>query len=107
MTPSVSPTPVSPANLLDYIFLFSYPVAFIGAIFFSISNALNLKPLAIIGNNQVELGINIYIAIAGILSILLWLQPSNIGPLTTLSNNIITSLSPVYNINTIKTTSSF
>jgi hypothetical protein len=52
-----------------------------------------------------HVAINAYLAICGFLSILLWLKPWNLGAISTLLNSITTSLSPILNIDSIKTSS--
>jgi hypothetical protein len=100
---SNSATPSSP---IDYIFMLAYPAAFLGAIFFSINTFFNIKPLSSVANSQVEMAINGYIAVSGFLSLLLWLQPCNLGIISTLLSGITVILQPIYNINTIKISSS-
>lgn len=95
----------SPSNPLDYFFLFAYPASFIGAIFFSINSFMNLEPMSTIANNHVRMALNGYIAVCGFFSILLWLQPWNLGFISTALNSVVSSLNPIYNINTIKTSS--
>jgi hypothetical protein len=96
----------SPSNPLDYFFLYSYPIAFLGAIFFSVNSFMNLKPISSFANGHVEMALNGYIAIAGFFSLLLWLQPWNLGAISTFLNGVTSALQPVYNVNTIKTSSS-
>ena len=96
----------APVNPLDYLFVYAYPAAFLGAIFFSINSFMNLKPLSAVANGHIEMALNAYVAVSGFLAMLLWLQPWNLGVLSTLLNGITTSLKPVYNVNSIKTTSS-
>jgi len=95
----------SPSSPLDYLFLFAYPAAFLGAIFFSINSFVKLSPISSFANNHIEIALNGYIAISGFFSILLWLQPWNLGGISTGLNGITSALRPVYNINSIKTSS--
>ena len=86
--------------------MFAYPAAFLGAIFFSVNTFLNVKPLSSIANGHVEMAINAYISVCGFLSLLLWLQPCSLGILSTLLNSFTVILQPIYNINSIKISSS-
>jgi hypothetical protein len=92
-------------NILDYLFMFAYPAAFLGAIFFSINSFMNLQPMTTFANNQVVMVLNIYLAIAGFFALLVWLKPAKLGFLSTAINGLSNSLGSVYNINTIKTSS--
>jgi hypothetical protein len=92
----------SPINILDYIFMMSYPVAFVGSIFLCINSFINLQSII---NKQVLYILIIYIGISGFFSLLLWFQPSNLPLISSGLNNISTSLRKYYNINTIKTSS--
>jgi len=92
----------SPSYVLDYILLYAYPASFLGAMFFSINSFVSIQPMSAMANNNIVLALNIYITIAGAVSLLYWFENSNIAPVT----SIINSTSGVYNINTIKQTSS-
>jgi hypothetical protein len=91
-----------PSFALDYILLYAYPAAFLGAIFFSVNSFMNIQPMSAFANNHIVLALNIYVAVAGAVSILYWFEYSNIPPVTA----AIQATSSIYNINTIKQTSS-
>ena len=100
-TPSKTHIAVNPVYVLDYILLYAYPAAFIGAIFFSVNSFMNIQPMTILANNHIVMILNAYVAVAGAVSLLYWLEDSNLPPV----NTVINSISDIYNINTIKETS--
>jgi hypothetical protein len=98
----VSASSATPYSILDYVFLYAYPVSFIGAMLFSIIQYISIKPVTIIGNDQAVIVINAYIAICGFLSFIYWYQAYNF----TSFNQFIDDISWIYNLQTIKPTSS-
>jgi hypothetical protein len=97
----VSASSATPYTILDYVFLYAYPVSFIGAMLFSIMQYISIKPVTIIGNDQAVIVINAYIAICGFLSFIYWYQAYNF----TSFNQFIDDISWIYNLQTIKPTS--
>jgi len=98
----VSSSSATPSNILDYVFMFAYPVSFLGAIFFAIMQYMSIRPVTIIGNDQAVIALNAYIAICGFLSFIYWFQVYNFSFMT----KFINDASVVYNLETIKPTSS-
>ena len=98
----VSSSSATPSNILDYVFMFAYPVSFLGAIFFAIMQYMAIRPVTIIGNDQAVIALNVYIAICGFLSFIYWFQVYNFSFMT----KFINDASVVYNLETIKPTSS-
>jgi hypothetical protein len=90
-----------PKYPLDYIFINSYPISFITAILFIIHSFVDLKSISSQIDNNILLVIKIYILMCAIFSMILWIQPSNIE----FVSKIINLLRPIYNINTIRTSS--
>jgi hypothetical protein len=69
---------VAPKYPLDYLFMLAYPIAFIGAILFSINSFFTIQPISTIVNNNVQLVLFVYISTCGFLGFLMWLEPLNI-----------------------------
>jgi hypothetical protein len=91
----------TPTHPLDYILLYAYPIAFLGAIFFSIHSFMDIQPLSIFANNHVTILLFMFISLSGFVSLIYWFEDTNISLVTT----IIKSTSNIYNINTLKETS--
>jgi hypothetical protein len=104
-TPSYTPSYIKhaqdPSYPLDYILLYAYPTAFLGAMFFSIKSFMDVQPLSIFANNHVSIVLFSYIAVCGFVSLMYWYEYSKFVDV----KPIIKSTSGIYNINTIKETS--
>ena len=66
--------PISPDSVFDYLFMYSYAIAMVGSILYSIVNVVNLNPAEIIVNKNILLMLNIYIGICGFVSLFYWYQ---------------------------------
>jgi hypothetical protein len=89
---------VAPKYPLDYLFMLSYPIAFIGAIFFSINSFFTIQPLSTFVNNNVQLALYVYIGICGFLGFLMWLEPVKIPIVDDVMNFLSTN---GFNLNSI------
>ena len=79
----------SPPSLMsDYVFMYSYLVAFFGAILYAINQTINIDPLVIIANKNISMTVNLFIGACGFVSVfrfLRWsipyLEPKLMNPL--------------------------
>jgi len=67
----------SPSTLFEYLFMYCYPVCFIGSIFFAITSVVSIDPSTIIANNNLSIGINIYILSCSIVAMFVWYNMDN------------------------------
>jgi hypothetical protein len=67
-----SSTNNSPMKYLDYIFQYSYPISFIGAIFFCIAQIVVIDPSSILINKNISIVVNIIIFLSGLYSLFRW-----------------------------------
>jgi len=73
-TSQSGPTNVSPRTITDYLFMFSYLISFVGAIFFAMASLVQIDPSTLIANKNVSFALNIFIGISGLVSMLIWLN---------------------------------
>jgi len=74
-TTSTNNSPNSPRlsmKYLDYIFQYSYPISFIGAIFFCIAQIVVIDPSSILVNKNISIVVNIIICLSGFYSLFRW-----------------------------------
>lgn len=62
----------APVLIPDYIFMWSFLISFIGAIFFALTQLISVDPSTILVNKNVSLAINIIVGISGIVSMFVW-----------------------------------
>ena len=65
-----------PAKIQEYIFMWSYVISFVGAVFFSVSSLINIDPASIIVNKNLVVVINVVIGISGIVSLFVFFNQS-------------------------------
>jgi hypothetical protein len=65
-----------PVKIQEYIFMWSYVISFVGAVFFSISSLVNIDPASIIVNKNLVVVLNIIIGISGIVSLFVFFNQS-------------------------------
>ena len=58
--------------ITSFVFQYSYPMAMIGSILYSIVTTVSIDTLNIIGNEEALLFINIFIGVSGLISIFAW-----------------------------------
>lgn len=68
---------LQPSTLWEWIFMFSFPVSFMGAIFFGIISVVNLSPLSIVANQNVVTVMNAYVLACSIISAFVWFNMDN------------------------------
>jgi hypothetical protein len=68
---------VQPSTIWEWLFMFAYPVCFMGAIFYGISSVINLDPTSIFVNKNVSVVLNVYILACSIISIYVWFNIPN------------------------------
>jgi hypothetical protein len=61
-----------PVTIFDYLFMYSYLFAFIGAIFYAINCVINIDIPSIGLNKNVIIAFNVYITICGIIGLFTW-----------------------------------
>jgi hypothetical protein len=62
----------NPITILDYLFMYSYVISIIAAIFFSISNILSIDVPNIFVNKNIRFILSIYLIICGRISLDIW-----------------------------------
>jgi len=70
-------TTVSPSTLYEYLFMYCYPVCFIGSIFFAITSVVSIDPSTIIANKNLSIGINVYILVCSAIAMFSWYNMDN------------------------------
>lgn len=72
-TPSPA-TPGAKSTYLSFDFLlqFSYPIAFIGAVFFGVASIVNFDPATVIANKNATVFINVLIGVTGLIGLFNW-----------------------------------
>lgn len=68
----------------DYIFAYSYPLAFIGAMFYGIASLVNFEPSNLVANKNVVVFLNGFIGVCGTLALFNWFKNTQIpviGPI--------------------------
>jgi hypothetical protein len=58
-----------PSRYLDYIFQYTYPICFIGAILFSVNSFINVDVTSMFANKNISTAFNIYMGIYGYVAI--------------------------------------
>ena len=86
----------APTSILDYLFTYSLPISFIGAVAYTIISTLQADPSNIIANRNIIIVINLYFGLCGLLSFIVW---SNIDTSFMYSGWLSPNL---FNINTVK-----
>jgi hypothetical protein len=66
---STLPPATPPVKIQEYIFMWSYVISFVGAVFFSLSSLINIEPASLIVNKNILVVVNITIGISGIVSL--------------------------------------
>jgi hypothetical protein len=61
-----------PKTILDYLFMYSYVISIIGAIFFSIYNVLNIDGLNILFNRNISVILGYYLFFCGYIAFCVW-----------------------------------
>ena len=61
-----------PQTVMDYLFMYSYFFAVIGAIFYSVSTFISIDASSIIMNKNISVVFNAYITVCGLLSLCVW-----------------------------------
>ena len=105
-SPSTLNTPINPPTKLslDFIFAYSYLIAFIGSMFYGITSIVYANPTTIIISQNVSIFMNILIGTCGIISLFSWFGDNQIpiiGPLL-LPNGTSIILDKVSNNNIFK-----
>jgi len=98
---SKTPSPViktTPSNFFDYIFMYSYPVTFIGALFFSVASLFDKTIHDYVADKKLNIFLCVFIAISSFISLIYWFNDSDLS----IVNNIANSTSSIYNFNTVK-----
>jgi len=67
----------SPSTLYEYLFMFAFPVCFVGSIFYGVVSVINLDPSSIIVNKNIGVAINIYILACSVVSMFVWYNIPN------------------------------
>jgi hypothetical protein len=62
----------APVLIPEYVFMWSFLIAFLGAIFFAMTSLINMEPSTIILNNNVRFFFNLIIGCAGVISMFVW-----------------------------------
>ena len=75
--------------IINNIFNFSYPVAFLGAIFFSIGSIVNINFLSILFNKNIDVFVSVYVGLCGYISLYVYYNQQLILFNTYLDNAII------------------
>jgi len=73
----ITNTTVSPSTLYEYLFMYCYPVCFIGSIFFAITSVVSVDPASIIANKNLSIGINVYILVCSAIAMYTWYNIDN------------------------------
>jgi len=66
-----------PTKLWEWVFMYSYPVCFVGSIFYGIVSVVNLDPSSILVNRNVSVIFNVYIFACSIVSMFVWFNIDN------------------------------
>ena len=69
---TVTSTRSNPITIFDYIFMYSYFFAVLGAIFYSVSTFISVDASSIIVNKNASVVLNAYITVCGLLSLCVW-----------------------------------
>jgi hypothetical protein len=64
--------PAQPKQFFDYVFMYSFIISILGAIFYTILYVINVDPISIIANNTARFAIEIYIGMCSLISMLAW-----------------------------------
>jgi hypothetical protein len=80
-----------PVTIFDYLFMYSYFFATLGAIFFSISSFISIDAASILVNKNISILLNTYIAACGFISLCVWfnLSVSNIISYDLFNQNVV------------------
>ena len=70
-SPSSSEKPVL---IQEYVFMWSFLISFVGAVFFSMMSMVNIEPSSILLNKNFVIVFNIIVTISGIISLFVWLN---------------------------------
>ena len=57
--------------------MYSFPISFIGAVFYGITSIVSIDPTSIIANKNISIVINIYISVCSIVALFIWFNLSN------------------------------
>jgi hypothetical protein len=78
-SPSATSTFSNPFNpVLNFIFSYSYPLAFMGAMFYGIASFVQFDPSTIIANKNISIFINALIGICGTIAVFNWYENNQI-----------------------------
>ena len=73
-TANSGPVNVAPRSIFDYLFMFSYLISFVGAIFFAMASLVQIDPSTLIANKNVSFALNLFIGVCGAISMLIWIN---------------------------------
>ena len=85
----------APVLIPDYIFMWSFLLAFVGSIFFSITSLVSVDPSSILVNKNVSMVVNLIVGIAGIVSLFVWFNMD----IPVLNENVLNPRTVKTNIN--------
>jgi len=91
----------NPSKFFDYIFMYSYPVTFVGALFFAITSVFGKTLSDYVSDDRINVSVSVFIGISAFVSLVYWFNDSNIP----IVNNIASSTSSLYNFETVKSRS--
>jgi hypothetical protein len=69
---TITSTRIDPITIFDYLFMYSYFFAVIGAVFYSVSTFISIDASSVLMNKNVSVVFNAYIAVCGLLSLCIW-----------------------------------
>ena len=61
-----------PVTVFDYLFMYSYFFAFLGAILFSATSIMSVDVASIFANKNVSVILNVYLGLTGLISLFVW-----------------------------------
>jgi hypothetical protein len=67
----------TPSTIFDFLFMYAFPFAFIGSIFYSIATIINIDITSVIANRNISVALNAYVGICGAVSIFVWFNINN------------------------------
>ena len=66
------PIAEKPNTIFDYLFMYSYLFAFLGAILFSATSIMSVDVASIFANKNVSVILNVYLGLTGLISLFVW-----------------------------------
>jgi len=61
-----------PDTVFDYIFMYSYFFAFLGAILYSVTSIISVDVTSIFANKNISVILNVYLGVTGLISLFVW-----------------------------------